>query len=53
MSKSTRGYTEFHPEWLDKEGVLTVIVLMMLPFIVLYIMSKIFPLWSESEEAPS
>lgn len=53
MSKSTRGYTEFHPEWLDKEGILTVIVLMMLPFIVLYIMSKIFPLWSESEEASS
>jgi Ni/Fe-hydrogenase subunit HybB-like protein len=53
MSKSTRGYTEFHPEWFDKEGILTVIVLMTLPFIVLYIMSKIFPLWVEGEEASS
>jgi Ni/Fe-hydrogenase subunit HybB-like protein len=53
MSKSTRGYTEFHPEWLDKEGIFTVIVLMMLPFIVLYIMSRIFPLWLEGEEVSS
>lgn len=53
MSKSTRGYTEFHPEWFDKEGILTVIALMTLPFIVLFVMSKIFPLWLESEEASS
>ena len=53
MSKSTRGYTQFHPEWFDKEGILAVIVLITLPFIVLYIMSKIFPLWLESEEASS
>jgi len=53
MSKSTRGYTQFHPEWFDKEGILTVVVLMTLPFIVLYIMSKIFPLWLEGEEASS
>ena len=53
MSKSTRGYTQFHPEWFDKEGILAVVVLMTLPFIVLYIMSKIFPLWLEGEEASS
>jgi len=51
MSKSTRGYTEFHPEWFDKEGILTVIVLVTLPFIVLFILSKIFPLWLEEEKA--
>ena len=53
MSKSNRGYTKFHPEWFDKEGILTVIVLMSLPFIVLFILSKIFPLWLEGEEASS
>lgn len=45
MSKSTRGYTQFHPEWFDKEGILTVMVLVSLPFIVLFILSRIFPLW--------
>jgi predicted membrane protein len=53
MSKSTRGYTQFHPEWFDKEGILTVIVLVSLPFIVLFIMSKIFPLWLEEEKNSS
>ena len=51
MSKSTRGYTEFHPEWFDKEGILAVIFLMSLPFIALFILSRIFPLWLDSDEA--
>ncbi len=48
MSKSARGYTEFHPEWFDKEGILAVIAVMALPFITLFILSKIFPFWSQS-----
>ena len=51
MSKSNRGYTEFHPEWLDKEGILTVIILMSLPIIVLFVFSRIFPLWVDGEGA--
>ncbi|MBU8848984.1 MAG: polysulfide reductase NrfD, partial [Desulfobacterales bacterium] len=31
MSKSARGYTEFHPEWFDKEGILAVIIVMAIP----------------------
>ncbi len=49
MSKSARGYTEFHPEWFDKEGILAVIVIMAIPFIVLYVLGKIFPFWLEGE----
>ncbi len=48
MSKSARGYTEFHPEWFDKEGILAVIAVMALPFLTLFILSKIFPFWSQS-----
>ncbi len=50
MSKSARGYTEFHPEWFDKEGILAVIVVMVVPFLFLFILSKIFPLWGTSTE---
>lgn len=45
MSKSARGYTEFHPLWFDKEGILAVICVMAIPFIILFILSRIFPFW--------
>jgi predicted membrane protein len=47
MSKSARGYTVFHPPWIDKEGILTVIVVMIIPFVILFILGKIFPFWIE------
>ncbi len=43
MSKSARGFTRFHPEWFDKEGIIAVFIVMALPLILLYILSKIFP----------
>ena len=49
MSKSHRGYVSFHPEWFDKEGIIAVLVIMVLPLIVLFILSKIFPFWMEEE----
>jgi predicted membrane protein len=49
MSKSHRGFTEFHPQWIDREGIIAVLVLMSLPLILLYILSKIFPFWLEDE----
>jgi len=50
MSKSARGYTEFHPEWFDKEGILAVIIIMALPFIILFVLSRIFPFWAAGNE---
>jgi predicted membrane protein len=47
MSKSARGYTEFHPEWFDKEGIIAVILIMTVPFIIMFVLSKIFPFWTE------
>ena len=49
MSKSARGYTVFHPEWFDKEGILTVIVVMLIPFVILFVLGKIFPFWTEEQ----
>lgn len=45
MSKSARGYTEFHPEWFGREGFIAVLIVMSLPFIILFVLSKIFPFW--------
>jgi Ni/Fe-hydrogenase subunit HybB-like protein len=50
MSKSARGYTQFHPEWFDKEGILMVIIVMTIPFIILFVLSKIFPFWTSDNE---
>ena len=45
MSNSTRGQVYFHPEWLDKEGILPAIFIMAAPLILLFILGKIFPFW--------
>ncbi len=50
MSKSARGYTVFHPEWFDKEGILTVIVVMLIPFVILFVLGKIFPFWTDDQD---
>lgn len=47
MSKSERGATFFHPEWLEKEGILPAIIIMSLPLVFLWILGKIFPFWEE------
>jgi len=47
MSKSARGYTEFHPEWFDKEGIVAVIIVMSIPFAILFVLGKIFPFWEK------
>ncbi|QTA81794.1 Polysulfide reductase, NrfD-like [Desulfonema limicola] len=47
MSKSARGYTEFHPEWFDKEGIVAVIIVMAIPFIILFVLGRIFPFWEK------
>jgi len=49
MSNSTRGQVSFVPEWLGREGILAAIVVMSAPLIILYILSKIFPLWGNGQ----
>jgi predicted membrane protein len=51
MSKSERGSVFFHPEWLEKEGIIPAIVIMLLPLVILYLLSKIFPFWQQEKQA--
>ena len=50
MSKSARGYTEFHPEWFGREGIFAVIIIMSIPFIILFVFSKIVPFWTADSD---
>ncbi len=43
FSKSFRGFRQFHPHFLEKEGILATIILLVLPMIILYVISKVLP----------
>jgi predicted membrane protein len=51
MSKSERGATTFHPMWLEKEGILPAIIIMIAPVVILWIIGKILPFWMDDEVA--
>jgi len=51
MSKSERGAVFFHPEWLAKEGILPALIIMVLPLVILFLLSRIFPFWQEDDPA--
>ena len=50
FSKSFRGFTTYHIEWLGREGLLAAIIVLTLPVIALGIASRLLPLW-EPESA--
>ena len=51
MSNSTRGQVYFTPEWMGREGILAAIIVMSAPIVILFIFSRIFPLWVNEEES--
>jgi len=51
MSNSTRGQVSFVPEWQGREGIIAAIIVMTAPWIILFILSRIFPLWLEDQPA--
>ncbi len=51
MSKSERGHTIFHPGWFEKEGILPSIIIMLLPIVFLFLLSKVFPFWLDDDPA--
>jgi len=53
MSKSGRGSVFFQPEWLEKEGILASLAIMVLPIAILYLLSKVFPFWNEDQTTSS
>ncbi len=51
FSKSLRGFTSYTPSFLGKEGILVAIILFSLPFITLYIINLILPVFKDGTES--
>ncbi len=47
ISKSGRGFVEFHWEFFGKEGVLTAMVILAAPFVTYYVISRFIPIFDE------
>ena len=51
FSKSFLGYTSYKMEFATREGFLPALVLIILPFIILYVLVKLLPPWHKPEVA--
>ena len=51
FSKSFLGYTTYKLDFVAREGLLTAIVLMILPFAFLWVLVKLLPPWGAHEQA--
>jgi len=51
FSKSFLGYTTYKVEFATREGLLPALVLMVLPFVILWVLLKLLPAWPEEEAA--
>ena len=49
MSNSTRGQVSFVPHWSGREGIIAAIIVMTAPWVILFILSRIFPLWLDDQ----
>jgi len=45
------GYTTYKMAFVTREGLLPAIVLLILPFVILYVLVKILPPWHEGNVA--
>jgi len=52
FSKSFLGYTTYKLGFATREGLLTAIALMILPFVILWVLVKLLPPWPESASLP-
>lgn len=50
LSRSDRGFVDFHWEFLGKEGLLMAIVIMVLPFVTYAFLSRQIPVFEKSRE---
>jgi predicted membrane protein len=51
VSKSMRGFTEYFPGFLDKEGLIVSGLIIIIPFLLLRQFDKIFPFFKKKESA--
>jgi Ni/Fe-hydrogenase subunit HybB-like protein len=49
FSKSFLGYTTYKLEFATREGLLTAIVLVILPFVILWVLTRLLPPWSDTK----
>jgi hypothetical protein len=47
ISKSLRGFTEYFPGLWDKEGIIVSFLIILVPFLLLYLFDKVFPFFKE------
>jgi Ni/Fe-hydrogenase subunit HybB-like protein len=50
FSKSFLGYTSYKMEWATREGLLPAILLMILPFAILWVLIRLLPPWGHDEQ---
>lgn len=53
FSKSFLGYTTYKMGFVAREGLLTAIILTILPFVILWVLVKLLPPWGETEHRPA
>jgi hypothetical protein len=53
ISKSDRGYVDFHFEWFAKEGVVTALIILAAPFVTDYVLSRVLPIFDDAAPATS
>jgi predicted membrane protein len=49
FSKSFLGYTTYKMGFVAREGLLTAIILTILPFVILWVLIKLLPPWPEKQ----
>jgi predicted membrane protein len=47
ISKSDRGYVDFHFEWLAREGVIPALIILAAPFVTYWVVSRFLPIFSD------
>jgi predicted membrane protein len=53
FSKSFLGYTTYKMAFATREGLLTAIALMILPFFILWVLVKLLPPWPDAGSLPA
>ncbi|MGB8062367.1 MAG: NrfD/PsrC family molybdoenzyme membrane anchor subunit [Candidatus Sulfotelmatobacter sp.] len=53
FSKSFLGYTTYKMGFATREGLLTAIALMILPFFILWVLVKLLPPWTDADSLPA
>jgi Ni/Fe-hydrogenase subunit HybB-like protein len=51
FSKSFLGYTTYKLDFATREGLLPAIIILILPFLILWVLAKLLPPWSHQEPA--